>query len=155
MTRAKEMKVTILTGSDELNLALERYLHFVFAGEVSEIFKARLGEPATMQYEMLSSHLWIAEVFNPEQIENPEGFRTAKKFAGKTRFILLFVGIIPKKFSREGSFWTTLPSSISLAQKIREALNGLPPSINDYQCLEKLWPLLKGEPSHHHHGRSG
>ncbi|MCD6101159.1 MAG: hypothetical protein J7K33_11335, partial [Candidatus Marinimicrobia bacterium] len=74
------MNITILTGSDELNFSLDRYLRFVFGGKVKQIFTARLGEPESLQFEMLSSHLWIAEAFNPEDIENPEGFRTVKKF---------------------------------------------------------------------------
>ncbi len=151
MARDTEIKVTVLTGSEELNLALERVLYFVFAGEVSHVFQARLGDPTTMEYEMLSSHLWIAEVFNPEHLENPEGFRTAKKFAGKARTLLLFVSLVPRDFPREGPFWLTLPSATALSKKIKEVLNNPPPSIHEYQYLEKLWPLLGGGPSDHHH----
>ena len=145
------MKITVLTGSDELNFSIERYLHFIFGEEVGEVFTARLGEPESLQFEMLSSDLWIAEVFNPENLENPEGFRTVKKFAGKARALLLFIVSLHQNFPREGHFWLTLPCSASLFKKIKKVLNSSPPCINDYQALETLWPLLGKEPYQHHH----
>jgi len=149
------MNITILTGSDELNFSLDRYLRFVFGGKVKQIFTARLGEPESLQFEMLSSHLWIAEAFNPEDIENPEGFRTVKKFAGKARALLLFVSLVPQNFPREGHFWLTLPCPTTLYEKIKAVLDSPCPTINDYQHLETLWPLLKGGPSRHHHDGHG
>lgn len=153
MARDIKTRVTILTGSDELNLSLKRYLRFIFREEVKQVFTARLGEPESSQSEMLSSHLWIAEAFNPVNIENPEGFRTVKKFAGKAKVLLLFVSHIPRNFPSTGSFWLMLPSVTPISEKIREILNNPPPLEDDYQYLEKLWPMLKAEPSHHHHNR--
>lgn len=145
--------IVVLTGSDELNVSIGRYLKFVIG--INNILYARLGNPSSLISEMFQANLWIAEVFNPEDIENPEGFRTAKKFAGKTRFLLLFVGGVPEKFPREGSFWLTLPCYVTLYEKMKRVLSGHCPTIDDYQYLEKLWPLLEEGPSHHHHGRSG
>lgn len=153
MARDIKMRVTILTGSDELNLSLKRYLGFIFREEVKQVFTARLGEPESLQSEMLSSQMWIGEAFNPENIENPEGFRTVKKFAGKAKVLLLFVSHIPRNFPGSGSFWLMLPSVTSISKKIREILNNPPPLEDDYQYLEKLWPILKAEPSLHHHKR--
>lgn len=143
--------VTILTGDVELSDAIERYLHFLFSGQVAEIFQASLGKPETMQPEMLTADLWIAEALNPVEIENPEGFRTAKKLAGKTRFLLLFSVIIPSAFPKEGSFWLYLPSHVSLSTKIKKIMLNPISTDSDYQKLEDLWPLLKRGPSHHHH----
>jgi len=151
MARDIEMKVTILTGSEELNLALERYLWFTFSEEVTGVFKAMLGNPATIHHEMLSSHLWIAEVFNPENIENPEGFRTAKKFAGKVRFLLLFVSLIPRNFPEEGPFWMTFLSNKPLSEKIREVLDKPSPAEEDFEKAEEMWSRLKYKPEGHHH----
>ncbi|HID56897.1 TPA: hypothetical protein EYP37_10240 [Candidatus Poribacteria bacterium] len=143
------MKITILTGSDELNISLERYLRFTL--EVEQVLTARLGHPETLESEMMSSDLWIAEVFNPQDPQNPEGFRTAKKLADKVPFLLLFIGDIPADFPKEGDFWLVMPSSTSLSSKIRDISNSPPPSEEDYRSLEEMWPLLGREPYHHHH----
>lgn len=148
------MKVTILTGSDELSFSLERYIRFVLQNQVDEVFIGRLGYPETMGHEMLSSHLWVAEAFNPEDLQNPEGFRTVKKLAGKTFVLLLFLGTVSDNFPREGDFWLVLPSSTSVASKIEKLLSKPPASADDYHSLEEMYPLLKGEPLHHHHTRA-
>jgi hypothetical protein len=154
MAREIEMKVTILTGTDDLNLSLERYLYFVFSEQITDIFNAKLGQPETMRPEMLSSQLWIAEAFNPEDINNPEGFRTVKKFAGNTHSLLLFSSDTPETFPADGSFWLTIPSKTSLSGKIRQIIEKLPPTIEEFQQLERLCPVLKGIPTHHHHNVS-
>ena len=151
MAREIEMKVTILTGSDDLNLSLERYLYFVFSEQITDIFKARLGCPETMRPEMLSSQLWIAEAFNPEDINNPEGFRTVKKFAGNTRSLLLFTSDTQETFPADGSFWLTIPSKTRLSSKIRQVIKNLPSTIEEFQRLERLLSNLRGKPFHHHH----
>ncbi len=153
MAKDIKVKLTILTGNEKLNFALKRYLHFVFTREVNQIFLARLGDPATMKLEMLSSDLWIAEAFNPEDIRNPEGFRTVKKFAGKARSLLMFVSSAPKNFPREGPFWLTFPCATPLSEKMTKVLDYPPPSVDDYRYLEDIWPLLRSGPSHHHHHR--
>lgn len=145
------VNITILTGNEELNFSIERYLYFVLGGEVNEIFKARLGQPHMMRPEMLLSHMWIAEAFNLQYLENPEGFRTLKKFAGKLHTLLLFTSKVPESFPREGSFWLTLPSCTKLSDKVQQILKNSPPSIEEFQQLEKLWPLLKESPLNHHH----
>ncbi len=146
-----EMKVTILSGFDDLNFSLERYLYFVFSEQITYIFRARLGQPETMRPEMLSSQLWIAEAFNPEDINNPEGFRTLKKFAGNTRSLLFFTSDTPETFPADGSFWLTIPSKTRLSSKIRQVIENLPPTIEEFQGLERLLPILGGKPFHHHH----
>lgn len=144
------MKVTVLTGSDDLNFSLERYLYFVFYEQITDVFRARLGCPETMRPEMLSSQLWIAEAFNPEDVDNPEGFRTVKKFAGNTRSLLLFSSDRPETFPAGGSFWLTIPSKTRLSGKIRQVIENLPPTIEEFQRLERLLPILGGKPFHHH-----
>jgi hypothetical protein len=147
------MRITLLTGSDELNLSLERYLRFLL--DIEGIFIAKLGHPETLEPEMMNSDLWIAEVFNPEVPRNPEGFRTAKKLAGKMPFLLLFIGDAPSDFPREGDFWLVMPSSISLVSKIEEISNSPPPTDKDYRSLEEMWPLLGRGPYHRHHYTHG
>ena len=143
------MKITILTGSDELNISMERYLRFTLKAD--QVFTARLGLPETLEPEMINSDFWIIEAFNPEDTQNPEGFRTAKKLAGKVLSLLLFIGDIPAGFPKEGDFWITVPSSTSLSSKIKAILDSPPPSEEDYRLLEEIWPLLGREPYHHHH----
>jgi len=145
------MEVTLLTGSDELNFSLDRYLRYLFQEEIEEIFMAKLGHPETLEQEMLSSDLWIIEALNPEEYQNPEGFRTAKKFAEKSHILLLFLGYVPENFPKEGKFWLVLPSSISIVGKLKNILAHPLPSIKDFLALEKRWSLLKIEPLHHHH----
>lgn len=146
------MKITILTGTDELNLSLARYIRFTLP-EAKEIFIAQLGNPETLEQAMFSSDIWIAEAFNPSDYQNPEGFRTAKKLAGKNRFLLLFTSGVCENIPEEGRFWIKLPTNISLASKIRRLLKDLPPSKDDYLSLEEKWPLLKETPFHHHPAR--
>ncbi len=145
------MKVTVLTGSDDFNVSLERYLYFVFSEQITDIFKAKLGQPETMRPEMLSSQLWIAEAFNPEDINNPEGFRTVKKFAGNTCSLLFFTSDTPETFPVEGRFWFTIPSKTKLSSKIKQVIENLPPTIGEFQRLERLLPILGGKPFHYHH----
>jgi hypothetical protein len=144
------MKTTILTGDEELNFSLMRYIRFLFLKEINEVFISKLGEPESLKIEMLSSNFWIAEVFNPKDIENPEGFRTVKKFAGKVKVLLLFISEVPENFPKSGSFWISLPSNESLYEKIKNVIENPPPSEKDYQYLENLWPILKYKPAHHH-----
>jgi len=144
------MRVTILSGNIEISFSLKRFLHFLFFDEINEIFIAKLGEPESLKLEMLSSNFWIAEVFNPKDIENPEGFRTVKKFAGKVKVLLLFISEVPENFPKSGSFWIFLPSNESLYEKIKNVIANPPPSEKDYQYLENLWPILKYKPAHHH-----
>ena len=143
------MRATILTGNNELSFSLKRYLSFLFPDEINEIFIAKLGDPSSLQPEMLSTELWITEVFSSDDIENPEGFRTVKKFAGKAKVLLLFTSLVPSKFPKSGPFWIYLPSGESMYEKLKKVINNPPPSEEDYKYLEDLWDILKYGPSHH------
>jgi hypothetical protein len=149
MAGREKMRATILTGDNELKFSLKRYLRFLFLEEINEVFTAKLGEPESLKIEMLSSNFWIAEAFNPDNIENPEGFRTVKKFAGKAKVLLLFISEVPENFPKSGSFWICLPSGESIYEKIKNVIKNPPPSEEDYKYLEDSWDLLRYGPSHH------
>ena len=125
---------------------MERYLRFVLG--VKEIFIAKLGHPETLEQEMFDSNLWIIEAFDPKDPYNPEGFRTAKRLASKIPVLLLFIGDLPFDFPKEGDFWITLPSSTSIASKIRRVISE-PPLPKMLEFFENLFPSLRREPYHH------
>jgi len=143
------MKVTILTSSDELNLALCRYVGFALPVEASDCYLARLGAPESMEPEMFSSDLWIVEAVNPGGAANPEGFRTGKKLIGKAKILLIFAIMVPPEFPSAGRFWMTAPWLTTLAQKVSELLDGPPQSLEEFESLEKAWPVLRLGPRHH------
>ncbi len=150
----KRKTAVVLTGSNELNVAIGRYLRFVVGME--EIGFGRLGDPYSYMEIHNSMHkigLWIIEAFNPEDPQNPEGFRTAKKIDGNVRFLLLFTEFVPENFPEEGLFWVVLPFKKPLSTKIEEIIQNPPPNIKDFEKLEEIWPLLKAEPRHHHHSQ--
>ncbi len=146
----KKLKITILTGNDELNISLKNYIRFVLTNMISQIYIAKLGKPETINVSMLDSDIWIIEAFNPEDPTNPEGFRTAKKLASRTKSLLLFVDMPYEDFFKNCKFCLKLPSEIRLKKKIIEIINSPKPTINDFETLENACPRLKKQPSHHH-----
>lgn len=142
------MKVVLLIGNSELNDAINRYLRYVLCN--LQVFYAKLGHPEMLTPDMLHADLWIIEAFNPSDITNPEGFRTAKKLASRTKILLIFY-YLPKNIPVEGNFWLKLPCMTKLSTKIKEVLNKPAPNINEFNTLESLWSALKGQPRHHGH----
>jgi len=144
------MEISFLVESEELEISLERYLKFVC--EINEKFYyGRFGDPTSIlrNKEMLDADLWIIEAFNPDDVTNPEGFRTAKKFAEKKKVLLFFISV-PQNFPEEGSFWMKLPSKILISEKVNKVLSNPLPKLRDFENLESLWPILKNRPFHHH-----
>ena len=142
------MKVVLLIGNNELNDAINRYLRYVLGN--LQVFYAKLGHPEMLTSDMLHADVWIIEAFNPSDITNPEGFRTAKKLASRTKILLIFY-YLPKNIPVEGNFWLKLPCMTKLSTKIKEVLNKPAPNINEFNTLESLWSALKGQPRHHGH----
>ena len=140
------MNCVLLFSDNELSNAVSRYLQYVI-GDV-KITHAILGHPEMLTPDILHADLWIIEAFNPSDITNPEGFRTAKKLASRTKILLIFY-YLPKNIPVEGNFWLKLPCMTKLSTKIKEVLNKPAPNINEFNTLESLWSALKGQPRHH------
>jgi len=148
----KKLKVAVLTGAEEFNAVLEKYLRLLFPERISVIYTARLGDPTTLfqNKDIDNSDMWIIEAFS--DFCNPEGFRTAKKYAGKSKILLLFTGFTGK-IPEEGKFWLQIPSSKNVFKKIREVMEGEIPEIQDFQKLEEKWQRLSDKSYTHHHHR--
>jgi hypothetical protein len=140
------MKVNILVGTEELAQAFKRLLKYVFNIDKVNIFF--LGQTKALSYEVLEADFWIIEAFHPFEPNNPEGFRTAYKLAGKSKFLLLLLNV-PQNFPNEGKFWCNIFTS-NICAKIREVLDTLPPTKKDFDALTKIWPQLLYEPKRHH-----
>lgn len=145
----KPSSINVLIGSDDLGRALDRYLKAAISPVQISIL--HMGRPLFLSQDILNADLWIAQAFNPNQPENPEGFRTALKLAGSKRFLILFSAFSPITFPKEGFFWTTYNSSKPLFLKIQEVINAAVPTYEDYQALIKIWPDLAYDPSYHAH----
>ena len=130
-----------------LVFALERYIKYVI----------RLCKVVTFEMEsnvipgnLLNYQFYLISAFN-FSLNNPEGFRTAKKLARAGKRVLLLFTYVPDDFPEEGDFWLTLPWKTPLSKKIEQVLKSPPPSEEDFERLERLWPLLEYKPSNHHH----
>lgn len=142
------MKIVLLVEDTEVANVLERYLKYVMCNV--NVTHALLGHPEMLTPDMLHADLWIIEAFNPSDITNPEGFRTAKKLASRTKILLIFY-YLPKNIPAEGNFWLKLPCMTKLSTKIKEVINKPAPDINEFNTLESLWLALRGQPRHHRH----
>ena len=141
------MQVNILVGTEELAQAFKRFLRYVF--DIDKVNMLLLGQTVILSQEMLQADFWLIEAFHPFEPNNPEGFRTAYKLAGKTKILLLFLDA-PKNFPLEGSFWWS-PKGSNLVEKIWQIIRGPIPKKEDFDTLIKIWPSLKHDPSKHHH----
>lgn len=147
------MKVCLLCANLEVAKALERYIGFIFGKESIECYTQLLGKGHTVSRDLLDVDLWICEVFSADDAENPEGWRTAKKLPDKIRRLILFLSFLPETFPKEGFFWCTLPYCLpKISSKIKNILSLSPQKHEDFEKLEKSWPLLKKEAKNHHHG---
>lgn len=142
-------KINLLVGSKEIGEAIRRYIKYVMGIGLDQTRLLLMGDAARLSRDILDADLWIVEVCNPMEPDNPEGFRTMSKLAGTTRCLLLFL-FPPKGFPPNGPFWCTIPM-VNLNEKIRDVINSDPPGAEDYQRLIDLWPALSHEPSRHGH----
>jgi hypothetical protein len=143
------MTTNILTGSKYIADALKRYMVYVMSCKESECRMLFFGESSGLSAEDFMADLWLIEAWHPFEPDNPEGFRTAYKLAGKARCLLLFLQM-PEGFHEEGPFWCN-PVSTRLSDKINEVLQNPPPSRADFDHLISLWPALAQEPKKQHH----
>ncbi len=142
-------KINLLVGSKEVGNAIERYIKYVMGIGLDQTRVLFMGGAARLSRDILDADLWIAEVWNPTEPNNPEGFRTMSKLAGTARCLLLFL-LSPKGFPPDGPFWCTLPI-VNLKEKIKSVMDSAPPGAEDYQRLIGLWPALSHDPSRHAH----
>ncbi len=141
-------KVNILTGSKELGEAFARYLKYVMDIGYREIRLILFNRISGLSKDILDANLWIIEAFNPSEPDNPEGFRTALKLAGKKRFLIYFLSV-PNDFPEDGPFWCVMPCS-RLKAKIEQVLSGSLPTQDDMRKIIDLWPKLVYNPNTHH-----
>jgi len=140
------MQVNILVGTEELGQAFKRFLKYVF--DIDKVNILLLGQMVILSQEMLQADFWLIEAFHPFEPNNPEGFRTAYKLAGKTKILLLFLSA-PEGFPKEGDFWCSFVIK-NLAEKIKETMHGSIPQKEEFEDLAKKWPVLMHKPKKHH-----
>ncbi len=136
----------ILTGNNELNISIKRFLHYVFNINKENIFHFTFESSLTPEI-LNESDIWIIEGFNPEEPSNPVGWRTAKKLNKKVLVIFLSQ---PKNLNLKESYFFTF-SLKNFKEKIENVIKNEPPKIEDFEKIEEKWKELKYEPGHHHH----
>jgi hypothetical protein len=137
------MNFFILTGSQRLAEALSQYIIHSFPALDPHISFGYLGHPASIiPKNWNGAEILIADAFNPENRDNPEGWRTAKKSGKKA--LLLF----SPAFSCLKSRFFTATSALDLGEKMEAVLHNSPPSQGDFEALETLLPALKRVPFH-------
>ncbi|MEN3045226.1 MAG: hypothetical protein ABDH37_08475 [Candidatus Hydrothermales bacterium] len=145
--------ILILVGSKELALALLRFFIYVFDFRKEDIYYFTFKDFNIVPEDIVKkSILWIIEGFNPEEPENPVGWRTAKKCGKK---VLVFFLSHPD-CSKEELKVISNKHFISfyldnLKRKIEEVINNEKPKEKDFEEVENIWNALKYEPTHHHH----
>ena len=142
-----KIRVNILVGSEELGQAFKRFLRYIF--DIDKVNILLLGQTIILSQEMLHADFWLIEAFHPFEPNNPEGFRTAYKLAGKTKNLLLFLST-PEGFPKEGNFWCSLIIK-NLAEKMKETMHASIPQKEEFEHLAEKWPALMYEPKRHHH----
>ena len=130
-----------------LNGSLQRYFKYLL--KIYEIGTFDM-DSGVIPGTLLEYEFYVISALN-FSLNNPEGFRTAKKLARAGKRVLLLFTYVPDDFPEEGDFWLTLPWKTPLSKKIEQVLKSPPPSEEDFERLERLWPLLKYKPSNHHH----
>lgn len=142
------MNILILTNSNELNLAIARYIGFLLAEfqPNSYLFDfENANELSREVFDVVS--LWIIEAFHLSGRLNPVGWRTARK-CGR-RVLVLFTSL-PEEVPDQGKFWVKIPCQ-NLDRILRETIKNPPPCFQDFNEIEDKYPLLKYEPLKHHH----
>jgi hypothetical protein len=125
--------------------AVNRYLKFVYG--LKDILTIPLDDPYNREkiYKAgLQSDLLVIEVFAADK---PEGFRFAREM-GKKVLLIFYTGEI--EIQPSGLFWLVLPDKLEeLSQKMNEVLLSPPPGEQEYEKLERQFPILKGGINHH------
>jgi hypothetical protein len=125
--------------------AVERYLEFVHG--LKDILSMPLYDPYSREkiYKAgLHSGLIMVEVFAGDK---PDGFRFAREM-GKKVLLIFYTGEI--EIEPSGAFWLVLPDKLEeLFQKMNKILLSLQPVEQDYEELERRFPILKGGNNHH------
>jgi len=141
------MQVNILIGTKELGQAFKRFLKYAF--DIDKVNMLLLGQTKGLSQKLLQADFWLIEAFHPFEPNNPEGFRTAYKLAGKTKLLLLFLST-PEGFPKEGDFWCSFIIK-NLAKKIKDIMYASIPQKEEFEHLAEKWPALMYEPKRHHH----
>jgi hypothetical protein len=143
-----EKKFLLLAGNKELNNSLKRYLKYVM-----NVFLVRDGLFSENEFsqKMMNYGFYIIQAFDMEEQKNPVGWRTAKKIVSPERRVLVLFLFVSESFPKEGPFWITFLSDKPLSEKIREVLDNPPPTEEDFERVEEMWPQLKYKPKGHHH----
>jgi len=148
--------ILILTGSRELNLSLLRFLVYVFNIKKDNIYYFTFKDTQLISPDIIqNTDLWIIEGFDPEEPDNPVGWRTAKKCGKKVLVFFLFkpsiYGEARKTESNKLKKYFIIFNLENLKSKIKEVMEKKKPELKDFEEIENMWQKLKYEPSHHHH----
>jgi len=129
--------------------AVERYLAFVHG--LKDILCIPLYDPynrGKIYKAGLQSDLIMIEVFAGDI---PDGFRFAREMEKKV-LLIFYTGEI--EIHPSGPFWLVLPDKLEeLFQKMNKILLSPPPGEQEYEELERRFPILKGGSIHHGHYR--
>ncbi len=139
------MKFFVLTGSRELAKALRDFVYFVFSETQPEFAFGVFQDNAINPGEWREAEVLIAEGMDPDEWNNPVGWRTAKKSGKKA---LVFFTLPPKNFKPEEFFICT--SIMDLKTRLEKVIKSSPPLQKDYERVEEKYPFLTHEPRHHH-----
>lgn len=139
------MKVFIVTGSRELAVALRRFITCVHLKVHFEFLLGTFDDTSISRSEWLETELLIVEGMNPNEPNNPVGWRTAKKSRKK---VLVFFDLPKKNFKPNEFFICT--SIFDLKKKLEGVIKSSPALQKDYESVEKRYPFLTFEPKHHH-----
>lgn len=140
-------KITLFYNNIETAKAVKRYLKFVTGFE--DIVITPLNDPYGRKkiYETgMKSDLLLVEIFAGEK---PVGFRFAREMEKKV--LLIFY---PDEIEIEENCWfcLLLPDELqTLSSKIKKVLSLPPPAKQEFEELERRFPILKGGNDHHGH----
>lgn len=142
-------RVIVLTGTKKLNNALVRYIKHVYKFPAERIIALTFNNQHIL-FDVIGQFreddLWIIEVFNPEDVQNPVGWRTGKKLPGKVFFVSL---IFPPDETIKNEYFIYFPSD-NFKEKLDATIKRERPSSDKFEEIENKWPRLKYKPSHHH-----
>ena len=139
------MKIFILTGTRKLSEALQKFVGYVFPEFQPEFSFGSFNYESINPIEWKEAEVLITEAMNPDEPNNPVGWRTAKKSKKKA---LVFFALPRKNFKPDEFFIAT--SISELKAKLESVIKSSPPLQKDYERVEKEYPFLTFEPKHHH-----
>jgi hypothetical protein len=139
------MKFFILTGSKEWAKELRNFVYYVFSEVQPEFSFGYFRGSNINPLEWKEAEVLIAEAMDPDESNNPVGWRTAKKSGKKA---LVFFKLMGQDFKPDEFFIST--SILDLKEKIESVIKSSPALQKDYERVEKQYPFLAFEPKHHH-----